>query len=143
MMKKEMGDILDSGHDPAICAPDGVAVGGYDLVSYHTSDGPVMGVQEFSSALGEFTYLFSSQENLRAFEDDPERYLPRYSGWCAISLALGRLTCPDYRNFQIEEGQLLLFETTGFTDGRVVWNVDRIGNRRKADDNYAIITRAE
>ncbi|MEM7282114.1 MAG: YHS domain-containing (seleno)protein, partial [Pseudomonadota bacterium] len=143
MMKKEMGNILDAEHDPAVCAPAGVAIGGYDLVSYHQEDGPKMGVEAFSATVGELTYLFQNEANQKTFEKNPDAYLPQYSGWCAISLALGRLTCPDYNNFQIENGQLLLFETTGFTNGRVVWNADRVGNRQKADNNYVVITEQE
>ena len=143
MMKKEPGDILDAEHDPRICAPEGIAVGGYDLVSYHQENGPVQGETQWAVTHNELTYLFSSEDNQRLFKTDPEQYLPRYSGWCAISLALGRLTCPDYDNFQIENGQLLLFETTGFTNGRVVWNTDRKGNRKKADNNYDLITSPE
>ena len=40
---------------------------------------------------------------------------------------MGRLACPDYTNFKIEDGRLLLFELTGFTNGRTVWNSDPAG----------------
>ncbi len=143
MMKKDTGDILDAEHNPAICAPDGIAIGGYDLVSYHQTDGPVRGDVQWAVTHNELTYLFSTPQNQKAFQQDPEQYLPRYAGWCAISLALGQLTCPDYGNYQIENGQLLLFETTGFTNGRVVWNTDRKGNRKKADSNYDLLMTPE
>ena len=137
MMAKPSGDIADVDHaDYSVCTPDGVAVGGYDLVSYRADSGPLVGEKQFALDHGGFTYLFVSDENRRQFEADPERYLPAYSGWCAVTLALGRLTCPDYTNFQIEDDTLLLFETTGFTNGRVLWNTDAPGYRVKADDNY-------
>ncbi len=62
-------------------------------------------------------------------------YLPRYQGWCAATLSMGRLACPDYTNFKIEDGQLLLFELVGFTNGRSLWNSDPIGFRARADTN--------
>lgn len=144
MMQKPTGEITEATqHDPSICAPDGIAVGGYDLVSYRADTGPVMGEQKFAAKHDGLTYLFSSKKHKRQFEKRPDYYLPKYSGWCAISLALGRLTCPDYTNFKIENDQLLLFETTGFTNGRVLWNSDAQGFRVKADGNYVRILKLQ
>ncbi|MEH6608030.1 MAG: YHS domain-containing (seleno)protein [Halioglobus sp.] len=118
------------------CAADGVAVGGYDLVSYHSAGGPVMGSTDSSAKYGGLLYNFSSPSNLKTFEEDPEQYLPVYSGWCAATLAMGRLACPDYTNFKLENGRLLLFELAGFTNGRTVWNSDPVSFRQRADENF-------
>ena len=48
---------------------------------------------------------------------------------------MGRLACPDYTNFKIENGDLLLFELAGFTNGRTLWNSDPSGFRERADAN--------
>ncbi len=117
------------------CAPDGVAVGGYDLVSYHQPDGPRPGQKAFEVEREGLRYRFASAENLARFEAAPDDYLPRYRGWCAATLAMGRLTCPDYTNFKIENGELLLFELVGFTNGRTVWDSDPNGFRTRADEN--------
>lgn len=137
MMSKPSGDILSEPHDPMRCAPDGIAVGGYDLISYRSPGGPSAGNARFAVEHGDFTYLFESEENKRRFFAAPMNYLPEYKGWCAVTLALGRLTCPDYSNFRLEDGELLLFETTGFTNGRTLWETDSDGFRRKADKNYS------
>ncbi len=140
MMKKEMAARVDKASeaeaDPLRCSPDGIGVGGFDLLSYRLPDGPVKGQREFAHSVGKLTYLFASAEHQALFATDPTQYLPQYGGWCAISLALGGLTCPDYENFQIEDGRLFLFETTGFTNGRVLWNSDATAYRGKADDNF-------
>lgn len=136
-MQKPVGTIAEGTHaDPAVCAPDGVAVGGYDLITYRTEAGPQTGSPDFTAALDGLTYRFVSSENRDRFVADPDAYLPKYSGWCAITLALGSLTCPDFRNFKIEDGDLLLFETTGFTNGQVVWNTDPEEYRSQADANF-------
>ena len=122
--------------DPAHCAPDGVAVGGFDLVSYHQDGGPVPGSADHALELEDLTYRFKSRENLETFRQSTERYLPVYRGWCAATLAMGRLACPDYSNYKIEEGRLLLFEVTGFTNGRTLWNSDPLGFRERADLNF-------
>jgi hypothetical protein len=50
-------------------------------------------------------------------------------------LALGGLTCPNPLNYKLENGVLLLFETTGFTNGKLVWNSDPSDFRSRADAN--------
>ena len=137
MMKKEQSGIELAQYDPQMCVADGVAVGGFDLVSYRAPAGPQPGQPDFSTEYQGRTYLFVDQQNLDAFLANPAYYLPQYGGFCAITLALGRLTCPDYTNFKIEDNRLLLFETTGFTNGRVVWDTDPSRYRQQADLNYS------
>lgn len=122
--------------DQPVCAPDGVAVAGYDLVSYHQSDGPLPGSETLTHQLNGLTYRFSSEANLATFREAPQQYLPLYRGWCAATLAMGRLVCPDYTNFKLEDGRLLLFELAGFTNGRALWNSDPSGFRKRADANF-------
>lgn len=136
MVKSQSGVEMTADVDWTMCAADGVAVGGYDLVSYRQPNGPIFGSKEFTADFDEALYLFADQENLEQFLQDPQRFLPAYSGFCAITLALGRVTCPDYSNFKIEDNRLLLFEVTGFTNGRTLWNTDSDNFRRQADDNF-------
>ncbi|MFK8019762.1 MAG: YHS domain-containing (seleno)protein [Pseudomonadales bacterium] len=82
-------------HDSKICSPDGIAVGGYDLVSYHTENMAVKGRAEWSVDHGGLSHLFSSEANLRLFTASPKKYLPKFSGWCATALANNKLTCPE------------------------------------------------
>lgn len=118
------------------CSKGGVAVGGYDLVSYRREGGPRFGSAEFSVQYGGDIFLFENVENRETFLSAPNQYLPNYGGWCAISMALGAQTCPDYGNFKIENGDLLLFEVTAFTNGRALWNTDPPKYRTKADVHY-------
>lgn len=132
-----------SPQDPATCAQDGIGVGGYDLTSYYVDGGPRFGSAEFPVELNGLTYLFETEQSRTEFLREPERYLPAYSGWCAVTLALGRLSCPDFDNFKIEDGRLLLFELTGFTNGQTLWNSQPSHYRGLADDNYAILLERE
>ena len=117
------------------CAPDGVAIGGYDLVSYFLPDGPQPGNAQHATERDGYRYLFASAENLEQFLADPDRYLPRYRGWCAATLSMGRLACPDPTNYKIENGSLLLFEQIGFTNGKTLWDTDPSGFRAQADEH--------
>lgn len=136
MIKSQSGVELSEHVDWRMCAAEGVAVGGYDLVSYRQDSGPVKGVESVSATYGELTYFFLNASNRDTFLADPDFYLPAYSGFCAITLALGRVTCPDFANFKIEDERLYLFEVTGFTNGRVLWNSDSSNFRQQADSNF-------
>ena len=136
MEKSQAGIPLGSPFDRSMCAIEGVAAGGFDLVSYRRADGPVPGSPEFSMEHNGSTYLFADQANLDTFRADAERYLPAYAGFCAITLALGRVTCPDFSNFKLEDDRLLLFEVTGFTNGRTLWDTNSKDFRNKADANF-------
>ena len=134
--KSTSGVSLEHGPDLEMCSPDGLAVGGYDVLSYRDAGGPVPGDPEISAEFDGQRYLFATPANRDRFLQDPERYVPAYSGFCAITLSFGRVTCPDYRNFKIEDDRLLLFEVTGFTNGRTLWNSDSTTFRERADLNY-------
>lgn len=123
-------------HDGSSCAIDGVALGGHDVVAYHTLNTAVLGNTEIVATHNDLTYFFNSKQHKELFESDPIKYLPHFQGWCAIALARNRLTCPDYENFKIEDGKLLLFETITFFNGRNVWNSDPIKNLISAQKNF-------
>ena len=136
MEKGQVGIPLDSPVERSMCAPDGVSLGGYDLISYRETGGPVPGSSVFLAEHQGYQYHFSNQSNLDLFNTDPERYAPAYSGFCAITLALGRVTCPEHTNFIIQDDTLFLFEIKGFTNGRTLWNTDPLEFRSKADTNF-------
>jgi hypothetical protein len=143
MEKQTSGTLIGMPYDPYACAPNGVGVGGYDLVSYRLPDGPVPGRSDLFVEHQELKYLFSSEEHKQEFLADRDYYLPAYDGWCAITLALGRVTCPDFTNFKVEVDRLLLFEVTGFTNGRTVWNSDPLTYRKKADANFEVLKKPQ
>ena len=125
----------DGAPDAQRCRVDGHALGGFDPVSYHAGE-PLRGAAGLAAEHDGVTYVFATAENRDRFVAEPERFVPRYAGWCAMSLALGAFVCPDYENYQIEGGELLLFETTVFTNGRTLWNQDPERHRADADRNF-------
>lgn len=123
-------------HDASVCSPDGVALGGHDVVAYHLEEAAVLGDVQYQTEWDGLVYHFKNAENLVLFEQEPEQYLPHFQGWCAIALARNRLTCPDYENFKIEDGKLLLFETIAFVNGRNLWDSNPIKNLISAEQNF-------
>ena len=117
------------------CNASGIALAGIDVLSYHKPTGPLIGNAEFAVTHNGLTYHFLSAAHAAEFAADKDKYLPRYLGWCATSLAVGALTCPNPLNYKLENGALLLFETTGFTNGQTLWNADPLDYRRRANLN--------
>src|SRR3977135_3236354 len=75
--------------DPPIAAVNtehGLAVKGYDPVSYFTTGKPTPGLAEFSTTYKWATYRFSSAENRDRFIATPEKFVPQYGGYCALAI---------------------------------------------------------
>ena len=83
-------------------------VQGYDLVSYHTSNGPVRGNGHHVSVHGGTTYLFASKENKQAFDQNPQKYLPAYGGYCAFGVSVGKKFIGDPEVWKVVDGTLYL-----------------------------------
>lgn len=93
------------------------AVGGYDTVAYHALSpdaAPVQGVEAYSATYKGQSWLFRSQENHDAFNDDPDRYRPQYGGYCAWALARNKLAKGDPAVWHIEDGKLYLNVSTRY-----------------------------
>lgn len=89
---------------------NGVVVGGYDVVAYHTQGAAVPGKASLAAKHSGQTFLFSSKQNLAAFEKAPDRYAPRFGGFCAFGVAMKKALVPtDPATFKIQDGKLLLF----------------------------------
>lgn len=89
---------------------EGVMLEGYDVVAYHTLGKAKRGSSEFHADWLGGKWYFISQQHSDLFAGDPEKYLPQYGGYCALSYADGREHGGvDPKAFQIVEGRLYLF----------------------------------
>ena len=68
------------------------------------------------------TYYLVSADAKRAFDTDPERYIPAYGGWCAFGMAVQDKFPIDPTNFKIVDGRLLVFLRNKNVDARELWN---------------------
>jgi len=120
---------------------EGVALSGYDPVAYFEQNEAKKGVETESVEYEGFTYLFSSTKNKNIFQEDPEKYLPAYGGWCAYAVAeASNRMAPDPQLWQIQDGQLQLFyddwQTRMFGSLKEEWNEDPKNYKTKADANW-------
>jgi YHS domain-containing protein len=60
---------------------EGVALKGYDTVAYFTEGKPVKGQKEFQHDWQDATWLFASEQHLKMFRENPEKYAPQYGGY--------------------------------------------------------------
>lgn len=85
-----------------------VAIKGYDVVAYFTDGKPTRGKPDHEHIWRDVRWHFSSPENMQEFATEPERYAPRYGGYCAGGMALGRRAPIDPEAFVIVDGRLYL-----------------------------------
>lgn len=137
--KTEEGEAVKRAEDQYNLAKDGLAIHGYDPVSYFKEGGgaPLQGKDSLKVTLGKTTYHFASEKNKALFEKDPAKYEPAYGGWCAYAMgAKGEKVEINPKAFVITEGKLYLFYKTLLTDTRKPWSKDEATLKSKADESW-------
>lgn len=114
----------------------GVALSGYDPVSYFSKTKPQKG--KISYNYEGIIYKFISTENLTLFKNSPQKYLPAYGGWCAYAMGLnGEKVKVDPENFKIVDGAINLFYRTTFSNTLNDWNKNETKLKRQAHINWS------
>lgn len=117
-----------------LAAENDIAIDGYSPVSYFTKGEPERGSPRFAALHEGKIYYLTSQEQLRRFSDNPERYVPALGGHCPFSLALGRNVAVDPERFEIIDGRVYLFHDSAELDALEAW--------RKADNRRDLLEAA-
>ncbi len=116
----------------------GLALEGYCPVAYFAVNKPVMGKPEHASTFNGVAYHFVSADAKSAFDEDPEKYVPAYGGWCAFGMSVQDKFPVDPRNFKIVDGKLLVFLKNKNVDALELWNDhDEQSNVSKADAHWS------
>src|SRR5258708_12038140 len=92
----------------AVTTEPGVAVKGYDPVSYFTDRKPVRGSAQFSTSYKGVEYRFVSAEHRDRFLAEPEKFVPQYGGYCAFPIALNTIADIDPDEWAIVNDKLYL-----------------------------------
>ena len=88
---------------------NGIALSGYDPVSYFVSE-PTVGLADYQSKFDGVKYLFSSLENKETFDANPQKYTPAYGGWYAHAMGHGSDKVKvNPERYKIIKGKLYLF----------------------------------
>jgi YHS domain-containing protein len=119
---------------------DGVALGGTDVVSYHTAGKPMQGLSQFTAQYQGATWHFASAANRDRFVASPAQYAPAYGGWCSAGASKGKkiVTKPEY--WKIVDGQLYLNSSDG---AQKLFLNDTPGVIRQGESNWKVIYATE
>jgi YHS domain-containing protein len=119
----------------------GLAIGGYDVVSYFTLNKATKGNSQFSATKNGATYYFASDKNLKAFKTNPTKYLPQTGGYCAWGVSEKNTKFPSNpETFKIVDGKLYLFFNGDYNGSPfntlTEWNKDEKKNLASIDANW-------
>ena len=115
----------------------GVAIDGYDPVSYFVSDRPVPGNPALSSTQDGATYYFASEENKTKFDADPAAYIPQYGGFCAVAVSEGKTFPVDAETYKVTDNKLYLFYNGELGNTKPQWDEDEATRKANADEHWA------
>ncbi len=116
---------------------DGLAVGGYDVVSYFDGE-PEKGSKSIKTSHNGITYRFSSDSNKQRFLESPDMYVPAYGGWCAYAMGVsGDKVKVDPETFKVIDNRLYLFYNFWGNNTLKSWNEDESALKTKADKYWS------
>ena len=115
----------------------GYVAEGYDVVAYFGQSAK-KGSKKYSTEHDGVQYLFSSQKNLNTFNETPEKFVPKYGGYCAYAIgAKGIKVDIDPKTFEIRGGELYLFYNSWGNNTLETWlNGATEDLKAKADKNW-------
>ena len=111
----------------------GGAIRGYDPVAYFTEKKPVKGKKDFSHKWKGAAWYFSSARNRDLFRDNPEKYAPKYGGYCAYAVSQGYTASIVPEAWRIVDGKLYLNYSKGVQQ---TWEQDIPGYIKLGDKNW-------
>lgn len=112
---------------------DGVAINGADPVAYFTQERPVRGSFDHTFDWNGARWHFASAANRDSFATSPERYAPRFGGYCAYAASLGYLAPTLPEAWTVYEDVLYL---NANLRARALWLEDVPGNIAKGEANW-------
>ena len=118
----------------------GLALHGYDPVTYFEQDRPQPGSETFAYIFMGATWRFVSTENRKKFAQNQDMYIPQFGGYCAKAVSENDTADVDPLAFKIVNGKLYLNY-----DPKVqkIWEKDIPGRIAKAEANWPELHAAE
>jgi len=141
MSKKEMmdkekmhNDMMHNDMKSSICTNmSGLAINGFDAVSYFTDGKPALGKKDFTYSWMNAKWQFASEEHLKMFKDNPGKYAPQFGGFCAYAVSKNTTAPGNPTAWLVKDGKLYL-NVSG--DVQKLFNEDVDGNIKKAEKNW-------
>lgn len=100
----------------------GFAAEGYDVVAYFNNE-VRKGDKQFSTTHDGVNYKFYGAKNLETFQQNPDRYVPQYGGFCAYAVAKsGEKVGVNPKTYTITDDKLYLFYNSWGVNTLQKWN---------------------
>ena len=125
----------------AVFSAEQAAIQGYSPVSYFTENRAEKGSPEFAVSHNGKIYYLTSAEQVALFNEQPEKYKPRW-GYCPYSLSLGKRLPLDPQHFKIVGETLLLFHKSEDLDGQALWESSPVSEQElldRADHHFKLL----
>ena len=81
---------------------------GFDAVAYFVAENAVQGDGKYEYVWNGARWLFSSQENMDKFKQNPEGYAPQFGGYCSYAVSRGYTADADPKAWKIVDAKLYL-----------------------------------
>jgi YHS domain-containing protein len=107
-------------------------LGGTDVVAYFTQSRHMAGTPQHASVHKGVRFHFASAEHKTLFDAAPERYLPRYNGYCASGIAYAIPWGGSPEVWRVHDGALYIF---GGDTSRAAFELD-LKNQIALADRY-------
>ncbi len=88
-----------------------VALHEYCPVAYKAMDKALKGKSEYSSTYEGKTYYFVNAKAKSMFDKMPEKFIPKYDGYCATAMSMGKKLESNPKLFTEYKGNTYLFST--------------------------------
>ncbi len=121
---------------PMFFSTDGVAMSGYDAVSYFKEGHPRPGQPEFSLMWKGAIWHFATAQNRDQFERNPRAFAPQFGGYCAYGMAMGQLSSTDPASWKIVDDRLYLIHSPEIEK---VWVEDEAHNIALAQQHWPTV----
>lgn len=111
----------------------GVALRGTDAVALAGELDVIFGHARYTAVHDGVAYYFASEDTMKRFIADPERYMAHYGGYCAFGVAKGKKLDGDPRYADVLDGKLYLFLNDAAFNA---YSQDKAGVLANAEENW-------
>jgi YHS domain-containing protein len=87
---------------------NGHALRGFDAVAYFAVENAVKGDGKYEYVWNGAKWLFSSEENMKKFRENPGMYAPQFGGYCSYAVSKGYTANGDPEAWKVVDGKLYL-----------------------------------
>lgn len=98
-----------------------IGLQGYSPVSYLDLGLAQRGLKQYKAVYKDIAYYFTSTDQKKTFEKNPQRYMPQYGGFCAFGVYAGAKFRVDPTKFIVSNNRYYLFLNDVEVDAKQLW----------------------